>query len=120
MKNKVVDFLLLGNQPNPTFTSSRAKEFNVTRYAAKLGSNCMSTDKRIVVGCYELRVVICNYQIYPITAESRTPQETFTTRVDPVSAPLVYTLIICFSVKALRPQGRAIVCAKNSFAKQSV
>jgi len=80
--------LLLGPDPSPTFTGSRAKGLNVTRYAAKLGSNCITNNNiAVVISCYELRVVICNYQKYPITAESRTPQETFTTRVDPVSAP---------------------------------
>jgi len=55
-------------------------------YAAKLGGDSNVTNE-VIVGGYELRVVICNYQIYPITAECRTPYETFTTCVDPVSAP---------------------------------
>ncbi|MEM7618423.1 MAG: hypothetical protein AAF244_03460, partial [Pseudomonadota bacterium] len=46
---------------------------------------------------------------YPITAESRTPIETFTTRVDPVSAPLSYTLDSMLSDQSLsteRPRNR--------------
>ncbi len=84
---KVEVFPVAGkNLQNPTSPGSGARNSNVACYTAQLSSDGITNDD-VVVSCYELRVVICNYQNYPITVEYRTPSETFTTRVDPVSAP---------------------------------
>ena len=100
---------MLGNG-QPHLYRFKGKGIEVAKLAAQLGGNSFVTNEHIVVSGYELIVVICNYQIYPITAESRTPKETFTTRVDPVSAPPSLKSILVLD-QGLRPQARNIVVA---------
>jgi len=58
---------------------------------SQLSGNRFTSNNRVVVGCYKCMIIVCIYNEYPVTAESRTPHEAFTTRVDPVSAPPAFT-----------------------------
>lgn len=53
-------------------------------------------------------VIVCIYQRYPVTADGRTPQYAFTSRVDPVSAPysLVHPRLFLEAATAARGQFR--------------
>ena len=74
------------NRTKPHLIQVSGQELKCSYVSIQLSSDTYITNE-VIVGCYELRVVICNYQNYPVTAGSRTPQRAFTTRVDPVSGP---------------------------------
>lgn len=57
------------NRPNPTFSGSMPKGLKCRYYTTQLGGDS-NVSNEVIVGCYELRVVVCNYQNFPITAEN--------------------------------------------------
>ena len=70
MKRGKWPVLLLGSA-RPHLKGLILKELSVAYYAAQLGSDSLVTsNNRVVVGCYESIVVICNYKISPITADT--------------------------------------------------